>query len=139
MRTGTPGDANDRVDGKVADAPYLALVVEHYRRPHNQRALAAPTQAHEGVNPLCGDRVRMELDVRDEVIVDAAFAASACAIATASASLLTERIRGGAVAAVLRVDEDSVVAALGAGVPAARRSCATLPLRVLRQALGLAP
>lgn len=117
-------------------ASYLALVVEHYRRPHNQRALAAPTCVHEGTNMLCGDRVRMELEVRDGVVVDAAFAASACAIATASASLLTDRVRGGAVADALRVDESSVVAALGDGVPAARRGCAVLPLRVLRRALG---
>jgi nitrogen fixation protein NifU and related proteins len=116
-------------------APYLATVVEHYRRPHNQRTLAAPTRVHEGVNPLCGDRVRMELEVRDGVLRDVAFAASACAIATASASLLTDRVRGATVDDALRVDEESVVAALGAGVPTARRGCAILPLRVMRQAL----
>ena len=117
-------------------APYLATVVEHYRRPHNQRALGSPTHVHEGVNPLCGDRVRVELEVRDGAVVDAAFAASACAIATASASLLTDRVRGGAVDDALRIDDETVVAALGAGVPAARRGCAILPLRVMRQALA---
>ena len=116
-------------------APYLATVVEHYRRPHNRRALETPTGVHEGANMSCGDRVRMEVLVRDGVVVDAAFAASACAIATASASLLTERVRGRAVDEALRTDEESVVAALGAGVPAARRGCAILPWRVLRQAL----
>jgi nitrogen fixation NifU-like protein len=118
------------------DAPYLATVVEHYRRPHNLRALASPTHVHEGVNPLCGDRVRIEVELRDGAVVDAAFAASACAIATASASLLTDRVRGGTLRDALSVDEDGIIAALGAGVPTARRSCATLPLRVLRQALG---
>ena len=117
-------------------APYLATVVEHYRRPHNQRSLSTPTCAHEGVNALCGDRVRIELDVRDGVLRDAAFAASACAIATASASLLTERVCGVSVSEALRLDDASVVAALGAGVPTARRACALLPLRVLRQALA---
>jgi nitrogen fixation NifU-like protein len=116
-------------------APYLATVVEHYRRPHNRRALETPTGVHEGANMLCGDRVRMEVLVRDGVVVDAAFAASACAIATASASLLTERVRGHAVGEALCTDEESVVAALGAGVPVARRGCAILPWRVLRQAL----
>ena len=120
-------------------APYLAIVVEHYRRPNNRRALAAPTAAREGANMLCGDRVRMEIAVEDGVVVDAAFAASACAIATASASLLTERVRGRAVADALCTDDESVVAALGAGVPAARRSCAILPWRVLREALEQAP
>jgi nitrogen fixation NifU-like protein len=117
-------------------APYLATVVEHYRRPHNRRALDAPTAVHEDTNMLCGDRVRMEVAVRDGVVVDAAFAASACAIATASASLLTERVRGRAVDEALALDEASVVAALGAGVPVARHGCATLPWRVLRQALA---
>ena len=116
--------------------PYLATVVEHYRRPHNQRALAAPTHVHEGVNALCGDRIRMEVDVRDGAVADIAFAASACAIATASASLLTSRARGLDVHSVLEMDDESVVTALGAGVPAGRRACAVLPLRVLRHALG---
>jgi nitrogen fixation protein NifU and related proteins len=120
------------------DATYLATVVEHFRRPRNLRPLTAPTHVHEGANPLCGDRVRIEVEVRGDAVVDAAFAASACAIATASASLLTERVRGGAVDAALRLDEESVVSALGQGVPAARRSCALLPLRVLRRALGRA-
>jgi nitrogen fixation protein NifU and related proteins len=119
-----------------AEASYLATVVEHFRRPRNLRALAAPTHVHEGANPLCGDRVRIEVEVRDDAVRDAAFAASACAIATASASLLTERVRGGAVSAALGLDEESVVAALGEGVPAGRRNCALLPLRVLRRALG---
>jgi nitrogen fixation NifU-like protein len=119
-----------------AAAPYLALVVEHYKRPRNQRALAAPTHAHEGLNPLCGDRLRVELQVLDGTLADAAFQASACAIATASASLLTERVRGAAVSDVTRLSDDEVVAALGEGVPAARRNCATLALHVLRQALA---
>jgi nitrogen fixation NifU-like protein len=117
-------------------APYLATVVAHYRRPHNQRPLAAPTHVQEGMNALCGDRMRVELEVRGGVVADAAFAASACAIATASASLLTERVRGARVEEALALDDDGVVAALGAGVPAARRGCATLPLRVLQQALA---
>ena len=117
-------------------APYLATVVEHYRRPHNQRALAAPTHVHEGVNALCGDRIRMEVEVRDGDVADIAFAASACAIATASASLLTSRVRGLGVSSVLELDDESMVSVLGAGVPAGRRGCAVLPLRVLRHALG---
>lgn len=120
----------------MTEAPYLATVVAHYRRPRNQRALAAPTHVHEGANAMCGDRVRIELEVRDGTVRDAAFAASACAIATASASLLTDRVRGTVVASALGLDDETVVAALGDGVPAARRGCALLPLRVLRQALG---
>lgn len=116
--------------------PYLATVVEHYRRPRNQRTLSAPTHAHEAVNAICGDRMRIELEVRDGAVVDATFAASACAIATASASLLTDRVRGRRLAELDMLRDDDVIAALGAGVPAARHGCATLPLRTLRLALA---
>ena len=117
-------------------APYLATVVAHFRRPRNQRALASPTHVHEGVNQLCGDRVRMEIEVCNGAVVDAAFAASACAIATAAASLLTERLRGATVRDALAMSDDAMIASLGEGVPQARRGCATLALRVLHEALA---
>lgn len=123
------------IDSGEAPA-YLALVVKHYRRPSHMRALDAPTHVHEGTNASCGDRLRVELLVRDGVIVDAGFQASACAIATASASLLMERVRGGATRDVARIADQEIVAALGEGVPAGRISCATLSLRVLQAALG---
>ena len=120
----------------MSDAPYLALVLEHYRRPHNQRSLAAPTHRHEGANPLCGDRIRVEVELRGGTLADVGFQASACAIATASASLLTDRVLGATPSDVDTLTEDDIVMALGEGVPVPRRSCATLALRVLRQALA---
>lgn len=120
----------------MSDAPYLAVVVAHYRRPLNARPLAAPTHAHEGTNPLCGDRLRIEVELQGDRLADVGFQASACAIATASASLLTERVRGVTTAVVATLTEAQVIEALGGGVPIARRGCATLPLRVLRVALG---
>jgi nitrogen fixation NifU-like protein len=78
----------------------------------------------------------MEVEVREGAVVDAAFAASACAIATASASLLTERVRGSRVDEVLRLSPSSAITALGDGVPAGRHGCASLALRVLQQALA---
>ena len=117
-------------------ASYLPRVVQHYRHPLNHRSLSAPTHAHESTNPLCGDRLRIELELRDDTLTDAAFQASACAIATASASLLTERVRGARLADVAQLSDDDVIAALGDGIPAARRGCATLPLRVLQRALA---
>lgn len=115
---------------------YGATVLEHFRRPRNQRRLDAPTVAHEGYNPLCGDRVRVELTVDRDIISAAAFMANACAICTASASLLTERLAGLSVSDALRISEDDVVAALESEVPSARRACATLPLMAMRQGLA---
>ena len=123
----------------TASVPYLTVVVEHYKRPRNHRSLAAPTHVHEGVNPLCGDRLRMEVQVLDGMLADAAFQASACAIATASASLLTERVRGRSVTEVAKLDDEEIISALGTGVPSTRHSCATLALHVLQQALAARP
>lgn len=120
--------------------PYGATVLEHFRRPRNQRTLENPTVAREGYNPLCGDRVRIELEIADDAVLSAAFTANACAICTASASLLTERLNGLSVARAAEVTDDEVVAALGTQLPAGRMLCATLPLRTLREALtGLTP
>ncbi len=116
--------------------PYGATVLEHFRRPRNQRMLDRPTVSREGYNPLCGDRVRIELDVDGPVIRAAAFTANACAICTASASLLTERVSGATLEAALAITDDDSLAALGSVLPAGRVACATLPLRALRDALA---
>ena len=113
---------------------YSATVLEHFRRPRNQRRLERPTASHEAHNPLCGDRVRMELEIVDARVVDAAFTASACAICTAAASLLTERLPG-APATGDGASEAELVAALGGDVPPARRACVALPLTAVREAL----
>jgi nitrogen fixation NifU-like protein len=116
--------------------PYGATVLEHFRRPRNQRSLERPTATHEGYNPLCGDRVRIELEVADSIIRAAAFTANACAICTASASLLTERVSGESVDHASALTDEDVLDALGAALPAARLLCAILPVRTLREALA---
>jgi nitrogen fixation protein NifU and related proteins len=116
--------------------PYGATVMEHFRRPRNQGPLAAPDAVREGSNPLCGDRVRVELAIRDGYVADARFTANACAISVAAASLLTERVRGMSTSAVQAITDDEICAALGAEIPAPRRACAVLPLATMRGALA---
>ena len=115
--------------------PYGATVLEHFRRPRNQRSLERPTASREGYNPLCGDRVRIELEIEDGTISSVAFTANACAICTASASLLTERVSGASVDDALRITDEETLAALGTVLPQGRLLCAVLPLRTLREAL----
>ena len=115
--------------------PYGAVVLEHFRRPRNQRALERPSAAHEAFNPLCGDRVRIELELHGAAIRAAAFTANACALCTASASLLTDRLAGLAVEAAVRITAAETLAALQTDVPRAREACAVLPLTALKEAL----
>ena len=116
--------------------PYGATVLEHFRRPRNQRRLESPTVAREGYNPLCGDRVRIELAIENDAITAAAFTANACAICTASASLLTERLAGTTVSEASAIADEDVVAALDCDLPEGRRLCATLPLIAMKQGLA---
>ena len=117
-------------------APYGATVLEHFRRPRNQRALERPTVSREAYNPLCGDRVRLELDVQGGTVIVAAFTANACAICTAAASVLTEQLRGAAVVQAIQISDADLIDALGGNLPPARVACATLPLTALRDAIA---
>ena len=116
-------------------APYGNVVLEHFRRPRNQRSLERVSASHEGFNKQCGDRVRIELAIDADTIRDAAFTANACAICTASASLLTERVANLTVTDALQIDDAELFSALGEDVPAGRRNCVTLPYETLRRAL----
>jgi nitrogen fixation NifU-like protein len=117
--------------------PYGPVLIEHFRHPHNQGALAAPTISQEGTNPLCGDRVRIELLLDGEVVRDARFTANACAICVASASMLTDLVRSAPLEEVETLVVDDIVRALDARIPQMRMNCIRLPLTVLHGALTL--
>lgn len=123
----------------MTGAPYGSTIAEHFRRPRNYGALPNATASAEGVNPLCGDRVRVAVIVDPAAtITDARFTANACAICVASASLLTERLHGMSIDDASRLSDKDALALVGSGVPTARRRCATLPLEALQRALGSA-
>ncbi|MEM7228909.1 MAG: Fe-S cluster assembly sulfur transfer protein SufU [Planctomycetota bacterium] len=133
---------------------YQELILDHNRSPRNRGAIENATRTASGFNPLCGDRVVLQLKIEDDQIVDAKFDGCGCAISTASASMMTDAIRGHACKdastlseafrAVLTSDSDVEVdteslgklAAL-AGVRAypTRVKCATLAWRTLEAAL----
>jgi nitrogen fixation NifU-like protein len=77
---------------------YQEVILDHNRRPHNFRVIDAPTAKQEGYNPLCGDRLTLYLTLDGDVIKDAAFQGSGCAISKASASLMTDAVKGKTVA-----------------------------------------
>ena len=73
---------------------YRGVLVEHARHPHNRRVLADATASAEIENPLCGDRVTVYVTGADGVVRDVSFVGDACAVATASASMMTDAVRG---------------------------------------------
>jgi nitrogen fixation protein NifU and related proteins len=114
---------------------YGPILLEHFRRPRNQGALPAPTMSQEGVNPLCGDRVRIQLRIEGDTVRDARFTANACAICVASASILTELVHDTPLVDISSLTVDDLVAALKADIPRARMQCIRLPLTVLHTGL----
>lgn len=121
----------------MSGGAYGAVVLEHFRHPRNHGRLAEPDRAAEGANAICGDRVRLELALAGDTVRDARFSGNACAVCTASASLLTEWLRGRTVACAAALDDATVLGWLGGAVPAPRRGCALLPRDTLRRALGV--
>ena len=73
---------------------YQEVILDHYRKPRNFSSLATATQEAKGHNPLCGDRISVFLVVDDGTVKDVAFQGAGCAISTASASLMTEAVKG---------------------------------------------
>jgi len=118
------------------DDLYRDYILEHYRRPHNFGVLDHPTASYEGANPLCGDRITIMLGVRDGVVAEVAFTGRGCAISQASASLLTDEVRGKPVEEVARLTPDDVLDLLGIEISPARLKCALLSLDTLQHALA---
>jgi len=114
---------------------YRAIVLEHFRHPRNRGSLAEADVSLEGANPLCGDRIRVELRVVDGTIAATGFTADACVLCVASASLLTEHVRGMRADVARALTDDVMLDLVGGPVPVARARCATLPLDTLRRAL----
>ncbi|MGH2461898.1 MAG: Fe-S cluster assembly sulfur transfer protein SufU [Chloroflexota bacterium] len=76
------------------DELYREVILEHYKSPRNLGRLAEPDVATRGHNPLCGDDVEISFEVEDEVVTDIRFQGKGCSISQASASMLTEAVKG---------------------------------------------
>ena len=79
---------------------YQEILLEHNSKPRNFRKLDEASQSAEGFNPLCGDRITLYLKVEDGVIADVGFQGSGCAISRASASMMTQSLKGQSVSRV---------------------------------------
>jgi nitrogen fixation protein NifU and related proteins len=116
-------------------ALYSDTLLDHFRHPRNYGDLVNPDVSHESFNPLCGDRIRIEVELRDTIVHEARFKGDACAICTAAASLLTELILGRDIATVSALSDDRLITALESDIKPTRLQCALLPLETLREGL----
>jgi len=117
-------------------ALYSKVILDHFRNPRNFGSLPSADAVYEDVNPLCGDRIRIELAIRDNRIEAARFVGDGCAISIAAASILTELIAG---ANIDQGDEvisnQMILSSLESEIKPSRMKCALLPLEVLRTSI----
>jgi len=131
---------------------YKEVILDHSKRPRNRHAMADADRQAEGYNPLCGDKLKLYVKMDGDIVRDASFEGSGCAISTASASLMTESLKGKTRAEALALldkfhDLLTTDAAVGDGLGKlvvfcgvrdypARVKCATLAWHTLKSALN---
>lgn len=113
---------------------YREEILEHYRHPLNFGTLKKPTHSASSANPLCGDRMSLQLRVDSKGVVrEVAFEGSGCALSIASASLFTEWMRGKNFQRLKKVGESQIQKLIKAPISPARLYCALLPYTALKK------
>ena len=116
-------------------ALYSDLIRERFRRPRFRGSVPGADAVFEDVNPLCGDRIRIECRREDGHIAAARFTGDCCAIAAASADVLIELVEGRPIAFVHGLETADLLERLEADIRPSRMKCVALPLSVLQGAL----
>ena len=116
------------------DDMYREVILEHYKHPHNAGTLEQPDVSHEDSNPLCGDKIRIDLKIDGGVITDVRFQGRGCAISQASVSLLTDEILGKSLDEVRALTKDDMLDLIGIPLDKnpVRIKCALLGLKTLK-------
>jgi nitrogen fixation NifU-like protein len=115
------------------DDLYREQILDRYKHPRMRGTLDPHDYTYEDDNPLCGDRIRIDLRVGDDGrVAQAAFSGSGCAISQASADLLTEAVVGKSLDEVKSLAKDDILEMLGIELGPVRLKCALLPLKVLK-------
>jgi nitrogen fixation protein NifU and related proteins len=135
----------------MVDDLYQDLILDHSKHPRNCHAMADANHNAEGYNPLCGDKLKLYVRMEGDIVKDASFVGSGCAISTASASLMTESLKGKTREEALKLldkfhnllttdtpvtkDLGKLVVFCGVRDYPARVKCATLAWHTLKSAL----
>jgi nitrogen fixation NifU-like protein len=116
-------------------ALYSDTILNHFRQPRNYGSVPDPDISCEDFNPLCGDRIRIELKVNGTIIEDVRFKGDGCAISIAAASLLTELISGSDLKYIEELSDEALLSRLASDISPSRIQCAVLALGALRTGL----
>ena len=107
-------------------------ILDHYKHPRNHGTLTDPDITYEDSNPLCGDRLRIDLRVKDGRIEEIRFSGVGCSISQAAASMLCEDLEGKTLEEVKKLSRDDVLEMLGIELGPVRLKCGLLALKTLK-------
>ncbi len=113
---------------------YAEEIIAHYEHPHNKGELKNPSVSIHEHNPLCGDDITVYLKIENNKITDVKFSGAGCAISMASASMLTDDIKGKTLTEIEKMGLHEIIELLGIDPGPARLKCATLSLRTVKEA-----
>jgi nitrogen fixation protein NifU and related proteins len=116
---------------------YAEEIIAHYERPHNKGELKNPSVSMHEHNPLCGDDITIYLKIDHNKIEDVKFNGTGCAISMASASMLTDLIKGKTLQEIDKMGLKTIIELIGLDPGPARLKCATLSLRTVKEAAFL--
>jgi nitrogen fixation NifU-like protein len=114
------------------DDLYRELILDHYQHPHNHGEIPDADISYEDSNPLCGDKIRIDIKLNGNIVEQVRFNGKGCAISQASASMLTDELVGKSLDEIKKMDKDFVTNLLGIPLGPARIKCALLPLKVIK-------
>lgn len=116
---------------------YRDNLLDHYENPRHHGGLENATISHEESNPLCGDRIRVDIKLSADgtLIEDVSFSGDGCIISQASASLLMEEVAGKPITDIQKLERQDMLDMVGVQLTAARVKCAMLGLKVLKTGL----
>ena len=112
---------------------YSEIILDYYRHPRNKGTLDHAQISAKDSNPLCGDIIEMQLELdKNNSVKDVRFNGQGCAISQASASMLTEIVKGKTIDDVRKISKDEILSLIGGQLSAVRLKCALLSLKVLK-------
>ena len=116
---------------------YQENILDHYKNPRNHGRIDNATVHHHEYNPLCGDKIDIFLVIENDKIKDIKFYGNGCAISQASASMLTEEIKGKALDEIKKITKEKILELLGIELSPVRLKCALLGLDTLRNSIRI--
>lgn len=114
---------------------YSETILDHYQHPHHAGALANPTIKISEDNPLCGDKISLELIIKNGSITEIGFAGSGCAISQAAMSLLADEVQGKKISGLKKLTPAKMYSLLQIPISPGRVKCALLGFTTLQKAL----